>query len=293
MRVELVAWTTFDTHAAELASEMEYHPRDDRAQELIEFAGRQCYRSWGRPNQATATNEGYLEHIIEVGHLSVLEHGSATFHVGHVSRSLTHELIRHRHLSYSQLSQRFVVAKNTGDFVVPPLFSGNEAALNRLERAWYSALDIYDELLAIAEDMPETKRKEAREAARAVLPNMTPTDIVVTGNHRAWREMLMKRGTAEADAEICALAVEILGHLKGLEPNVYADLDTVRTDTGRTIIVQGSQKPGKAVAGPLGTSIQTNARGTAVVGSGGSVDRFEVTTVHKTIKDPHLYKGTP
>src|SRR3712207_7558756 len=73
---------------------------------LAEFAGRACYQSWDKPNPATATNAGYLRHILEVGHLSVLEHGTVTMYLTGVSRSLTHELIRHRHFSFSQLSQR-------------------------------------------------------------------------------------------------------------------------------------------------------------------------------------------
>lgn len=71
---------------------------------LVEFAGRACYQSWSKPNPRTATNESYLRHVIEVGHLSVLEHASATFYITGISRSCTHELIRHRHFSYSQLS---------------------------------------------------------------------------------------------------------------------------------------------------------------------------------------------
>ena len=80
----------------------------DGGQALAEFAGRACYQSWAKPNPVTATNAGYLRHILEVGHLSVLEHGSVSFYLTGVSRSLTHELIRHRHFSYSQLSQRYV-----------------------------------------------------------------------------------------------------------------------------------------------------------------------------------------
>src|SRR4030088_3043096 len=63
---------------------------------LAEFAGRACYQSWKKPNPSTATNAGYLRHILEVGHLSVLEHGSVTFYITGISRSLTHQLTPHR-----------------------------------------------------------------------------------------------------------------------------------------------------------------------------------------------------
>jgi thymidylate synthase (FAD) len=295
MRVQVIAWTQFDPEVASQASGMEYEPEQDLAADLSEFAGRQCYRSWARPNPGTARNAGYLRNILKQGHFSVLEHGSVSFHIGDVSRSLTHELIRHRHLSYSQLSQRFVLAKQGQGFVVPPLYRHNDDAITRLERVWYQCLDAYDELIALADDMPtEVGRKQAREAARAVLPNMTPTDIVVTGNHRAWREMLVKRGTVDADAEMCELAVELFNQLSSLEPNIYQDMGTITTDTGRTIIVQGSQEPGKASAGPLGMTVHTPAVGAASVASGGSsVERFEVTTVDTPVKGSHLYKGRP
>lgn len=64
---------------------------------LGEMAGRLCYESWDRPNPATATNAGYLANIIKQQHFSVLEHASATIYLEGVSRTLTHELIRHRH----------------------------------------------------------------------------------------------------------------------------------------------------------------------------------------------------
>ncbi len=80
----------------------------DGGEALVEFAGRACYQSWAKPNPRTATNGGYLKHLLAVGHDSVLEHATVTFYITGISRSCTHELIRHRHFSFSQLSQRFV-----------------------------------------------------------------------------------------------------------------------------------------------------------------------------------------
>ncbi|MER7167245.1 FAD-dependent thymidylate synthase, partial [Micromonospora sp. NPDC000207] len=104
--VHLIGWTHFN---APLMENLTGWSTDaDGGQALAEAAGRACYQSWKKPNPATATNAGYLAHILEIGHLSVLEHGSVTFYFTGVSRSFTHELIRHRHFSYSQLSQRYV-----------------------------------------------------------------------------------------------------------------------------------------------------------------------------------------
>ena len=102
-QVAVIAWTHFEPPA-----EIPWDTDADGGEALAEFAGRACYQSWKKPNPSTATNAGYLRHILEVGHLSVLEHGSVTFYLTGVSRSLTHELIRHRHFCYSQLSQRYV-----------------------------------------------------------------------------------------------------------------------------------------------------------------------------------------
>ncbi len=84
-RVQTIAWTHF-----EAPEDVPWDTDTDGGQALAEFAGRACYQSWKKPNPATATNAGYLHHILEVGHLSVLEHGSVTFYLTGISRSLTH-----------------------------------------------------------------------------------------------------------------------------------------------------------------------------------------------------------
>src|SRR4051794_26855409 len=118
----------------------------DGGQALAEFAGRACYQSWTKPNPATATNGGYLRHILEVGHLSVLEHGTVSMYVSGVSRSLTHELIRHRHFSYSQLSQRYVPERDAA-FVEPAVIADDPELHQRFLAATEAALAAYTELL--------------------------------------------------------------------------------------------------------------------------------------------------
>ena len=77
-QVTLIAWTQFQRAGRRARGSTDA----DGGQALAEFAGPACYQSWSKPNPATATNAGYLRHILEVGHLSVLEHG-----VGHASTS--------------------------------------------------------------------------------------------------------------------------------------------------------------------------------------------------------------
>jgi thymidylate synthase (FAD) len=239
MEVRLIAQTSFDFPAVGgLIGWSEQPPTNQRpsyADMLAEFAGRSCYQSWNRPNEKTAMNDDYLAHITEVGHFSVLEHASATFYVTGVSRSLTHELIRHRHLSYSQLSQRFV--KMASDQMVNPpalrelmdkehtsLTPQERQVVNTIERSRVAAQEAYWSIDDYLSHTKKKSRKESREAARSVLPNATETRIVVTGNMRAWREFMPKRFDMTADAEIREFAEIVLKHLRSIAPNTFADI---------------------------------------------------------------------
>lgn len=202
------------------------------SESIVEFAGRGCYQSWHKPNPATATNEGYVGHILEVGHGSVLEHVSLTFYIQGVSRSLTHELVRHRHFGFSQLSQRFVDESEFG-IVIPPLLVDDPDAIEDLVRVASAAQGYYQDALtraqfAAAEAGLERfpARKAAREAARAVLPNMTETKITVTGNLRTWRHFLSIRGAEGADAEIKRLAHNLVPYLRAAAPSTFQDAHT-------------------------------------------------------------------
>jgi len=197
------------------------------ADELAEVAGRLCYQSWGRPNPRTATNEGYLANILRQGHESVLEHASVTFYVEGVSRALLAELTRHRHLSFSVVSQRYVDAAQL-DRVWPPIVDELDSE-TRDQIADLIAVQ-YDENLRAYGEIVEIlmakgyKRKEAREAARAVLPNAVESPMVVTGNLRAWRDVLKKRHHVAADKEIQRFAGEVLRHLREIAPNSIQDI---------------------------------------------------------------------
>src|SRR6202044_50792 len=85
LHVQLIAKTEFVA-----PSDVPWSTDADGGQALLEFAGRACYQSWSKPNPKTASNAGYLRHIIDVGHLSVLEHASVSFYITGISRSCTH-----------------------------------------------------------------------------------------------------------------------------------------------------------------------------------------------------------
>lgn len=194
---------------------------DSDGTDLVELAGRSCYQSWSRPNPKTATNAGYIAHIMDVGHLSVLEHSSVSFYITGISRSLSHELVRHRHFSFSQLSQRYVDESDV-EFIPPPVIEGDVELMKLFEYATRDAQVHYKALAReIGRKFPHLKRKEIRQAARAVLPNATETKIVVTGNYRAWMHFIDMRATEAADVEIRALAVEVLRQLWEIAPAVF------------------------------------------------------------------------
>src|SRR5262245_49996110 len=171
------------------------------AEALAEMAGRVCYMSYGKGRK---TNREFLGHLVEVGHGSVLEHAVWSFLITGVSRSFTHELIRHRHFSYSQLSQRYV-DESDSDYVEPDVIAEDPA----LHAVWTEAVDAaraaYDRLIAGLQEKYATiedrtlRRKMARQAARSVLPNATETKIFVTGNVRALRHFIEMRGSEFAE----------------------------------------------------------------------------------------------
>lgn len=234
-KVQLIGKTEFFPPA-----DVDWSTDADGGQALAEFAGRACYQSWHKPNPATATNAGYLQHIMEVGHLSVLEHGSVTFYLTGMSRSLSHELIRHRHFSYSQLSQRYV-PERAAAVVEPDVIAEDPELHEKFVRATEAGVAAYTELLdALQEkfaDEPKAtlRRKQARQAARAVLPNATETRIVVSGNYRAWRHFVAMRASEHADVEIRSLAVECLRQLQGAAPNVFGDFEITTLKDGSEV----------------------------------------------------------
>lgn len=195
---------------------------------LSEFAGRLCYMS--QHNPAGRTTADYHQHILEVGHGSVLEHATYSVLAEGVSRSLTHEWVRHRSgWAYSQLSQRFVDESDAA-FVMPPAILGDAD----LEQDWHRAISIAlaeykqlsDKLVERFASYPDKtmRRKKAREAARSVLPNSTETKIVLTGNVRAWRTVLGIRGDPIADAEINRLSRAIATVLQAEAPAFFQDM---------------------------------------------------------------------
>ncbi|OBH18079.1 FAD-dependent thymidylate synthase [Mycolicibacter terrae] len=239
LRVQLIAKTEFIP-----PPDVPWSTDADGGPALVEFAGRACYQSWSKPNPKTATNAAYLQHIIDVGHFSVLEHASVSFYITGISRSATHELIRHRHFSFSQLSQRYVPEPDSR-IVVPPGLEDDPELRQILAEAADASRAAYTELLSrleakfgagqAGETLGALRRKQARQAARAVLPNATETRIVVTGNYRAWRHFVAMRASEHADVEIRRLAVECLRQLVAVAPAAFGDFQITALADGTEV----------------------------------------------------------
>ena len=199
---------------------------------LSEVAGRCCYKSFGIGRKS---NKDFLSHIIEAKHGSVLEHAVWSFLFHDVSRSLTHELVRHRHFSYSQLSQRYVDESDT-DFIVPSGIQNTPVLREKWRQGVLLALDLYKDLASELNlkysfiTDATARRKMARQEARSVLPNCTATTVFVTGNARAWRHFIEMRGSRFADTEIRTLAFMVYDLLKEEAPNMFGDYYIGETD---------------------------------------------------------------
>jgi thymidylate synthase (FAD) len=197
------------------------------AEALAEIAGRVCYMSYGKGRK---TNREFLQHIVEVGHGSVLEHGVWSFLITGVSRSFTHELVRHRHFSYSQLSQRYV-NESESDFIEPDAIAEDPELHAIWTKAAEATREAYDLLVEGLQKhyaaIPEAtlRRKLARQAARSILPNATETKIFVTGNARALRHFIELRGSEHAEVEIRKVAVRMLEIIREEAPNLFADYE--------------------------------------------------------------------
>jgi thymidylate synthase (FAD) len=202
--------------------------------------------SFARPRPGG--NSVYLGHIKEVGHGSVLEHAVWNFLVTGVSRSLTHELVRHRSgFGYSQLSQRYV-DESVAEYVEPDVIAEDP----ELHRIWAEAiarchaayLELAERLQEKFQDEPDrtARRKAARQAARSVLPNATETKIFVTANARAIRHFLEQRGARAAETEIRKLANALLRIMRQESPNLFNDYREIPLPDGTFEIVTDYRK---------------------------------------------------
>ena len=186
--------------------------------------------SYGRGRRDIAD---FIENLLRSKDGSVFEHINYGFAFTGVSRSLTHELVRHRAgFAFSQHSQRYV-DETGGSFIAPPALdaAGDAEANVILQDALANAAQSYDALVdalaaVILRDgfvSAADHRKAIRQAARAVLPNAAETKIFVTANVRVWRHFIEMRASKYADEEIRRLALFVLDILQAEAPLLFGD----------------------------------------------------------------------
>lgn len=201
---------------------MEVQPTATDTETLMEFAGRECYDSHDRPNPATSTTQTYLQRtLFEQAHWSIAEHASATLHITGVSRAFLTELTRHRHLSFSVRSQRFVDESDC-NVVMPPAI--RDAEDPSIRTAWRydmaEAVSNYTDHVHLLDHLP---RKQAREAARSVLPNAVETRMVVSGNLRAWYNVIALRTAPGVDKEMVIVMNLVRDQLATIAPTIFKE----------------------------------------------------------------------
>lgn len=213
------------------------------AERLVKFAGQLCYLSLGPKRSKNTEMKKYLNHIKSSGHGSVMEHANYSFLLWGISRSMTHELVRHRAgFAYSQVSQRYVDGKVLR-FVERPEYQ-NDSWLhaqfeNRIDSFAAEYAHIAAELMSRQDPAlhggPYGKtdlRKAVNQCARSLLPNETEAPIVVTANVRAWRHFLEMRASQAAEIEIRRLAMKVYRSLVAEAPILFDDYEVVTLPDG-------------------------------------------------------------
>ena len=241
-KITLLSYPTFYAHP-----DYELPEHVFSAENLIAHAGKGCYDSYGRDGRSVA------EHIAGLNaakHYSVLEHANFSVFIEGISRGCSHEIVRHRHFSYSQRSTRYT---NEGDaaIVLDPYYASiynemeevskaikydvDNVTYGRAERdlvrhfiiSCETSIHEYEQqvntLMALNPNKLEGRdlRKWARGKARQLLPHALETRMTMTGNIRCWNEFFYKRISDDAEAEIREMAIKTYSLLKPWAPTAF------------------------------------------------------------------------
>jgi thymidylate synthase (FAD) len=231
-------------HGLEFSDYVEDPTEIDDGAQLVKAAGQACYASFGPKRTKNDEASKYLTHIKESGHGSVLEHANYSVLLYGVSRSLTHELVRHRAgFAFSQLSQRYVSGRVLR-FVERPEYQNDPALHERFCARIDAAAEEYEFLAnallekqakgdtALSAERKTDLRKKVQQTARSCLPNETETFLVVTANVRAWRHACEMRANEAAETEIRGAFVQIFNCLKMVSPLLFEDYSVVTLGDG-------------------------------------------------------------
>ena len=185
-------------------------------EKVISIAAKLCYSKSDVDGLVTGVltgndTEKFIDKLKGMGHESPLEHVSFTFAIEGVSRTLTHQLVRHRIASYSQKSQRYV-SENNFEYIIPPSIARDSQAKEKFENLMCTIRQAYNELVNM--NIP-------KEDARYVLPNATETKIIVTMNARSLFNFFSLRCCTHAQWEIRQLANLMLAEVQKVAPILF------------------------------------------------------------------------
>lgn len=208
-------------------------------EKLVASAAKLCYSPVGISEIEEGLDEEklhkFLNLLMDLGHESPIEHVSFTFGVEGVSRTLTHQLVRHRIASFSQQSQRYV-RLNQFEYIIPPAIGNNKEAKEIFINAMKENQKNYDKISNllfdehynryISEGLKEKEakmkaEKEAIEDARYIFPNACETKIVFTMNARSLLNFFNLRCCNRAQWEIRELATQMLKEVKKVYPILF------------------------------------------------------------------------
>ena len=178
------------------------------------------------------SSEKFVNMLSSMGHQSPLEHISFTFGIEGISRTCSHQIVRHRIASYSQQSQRYVDLQNSFNYIIPEAIKNNEKAKLLYEKSMLADMDVYkeitqsliDEYTKGITDKKEISKltKKALEDSRFALPNACETKIIVTMNARSLLNFFKERCCSRAQWEIRDVANQMLDIVLDIAPNVFA-----------------------------------------------------------------------
>ena len=186
----------------------------------------------------------FVNHLVEMGHESPIEHVTFTFGIEGISRSCSHQIVRHRIASYSQQSQRYVKLEQF-EYIIPPEIEKIPEAKEIFIEAMERDQKAYDELvkLLMKEKIPKDDmlskqqynaiEKQAIEDARYVFPNACETKMVVTMNARSLYNFFSKRCCNRAQWEIRELADLMLEECEKVAPILFSNCGAPCATTGK------------------------------------------------------------
>ncbi len=188
--------------------------KPDNMLKTIYTACRTCYSADMPINIYNSTDDEekmlkLIERVISSGHYSTIEHIQVSFAISNVSRACTHQLVRHRHMSFSQKSQRYVKEKGQFDYIIPPTIEKNPEMKLKFENLMSEISKVYGEL---------TDAGILAEDARAVLPNATSTSLVASLNLRELIHLANLRLCTRAQYEIRTMVKMMCDALVAEEP---------------------------------------------------------------------------